>query len=223
MPNNKVEKIINLSNVFSNLEDKDYVIVKLPDIFPDYRIGSDIDIFCYNIKDVSQTILSNVRHLVSKDITIDIEDKATQIYIDIMINNKIHFRFDIYNALPIYKNISVKESFFTSILEGSESITIKGVNIKVPSEVDEGILRYIEYHEWYALRPDKIKHIEYIKDKLKIDIDKVLDKLHFYTSIPVNYPANSSQEKNSKHFLKDTKFYFNIRRFVKKIKTKQRS
>ena len=63
----------------------------------------------------------------------------------------------------------------------------KNLNIAVPSSIDEALLRYIEYQERYSKRPDKIKHIQFIQDKIasnKIDLNKMFDKLHYYTSIP---------------------------------------
>jgi hypothetical protein len=62
-----------------------------------------------------------------------------------------------------------------------------GCKVKVPSAIDENILRYIEYQEWYGQRPDKIKHIEYLEEKIKsseININNLLDKLHYYTELP---------------------------------------
>ena len=186
----KIEKILDLKEIFKKLEIKSYAIIKLPENFPNYDIGSDLDIFCYDVQDISKTILTNVQKYISKDINIEITDKTTQVYIDVIKDNKIHFRFDLYGALPIYKNIAIKEAFFSSIIENAKDKKIDEVTIKIPCDIDENILRYIEYQEWYAERPDKIKHIEYIEKQIElknIDLDQIFTKLHYYIRLPNNY------------------------------------
>jgi hypothetical protein len=84
---------VDLKPLFEKLETKSYSVIKLPSEFPDYKIGSDLDIFCYDVED----------------------------------------------------------------------------------------------QEWYGQRPDKIKHIEYLEEKIKsseININNLLDKLHYYTELP---------------------------------------
>ncbi len=183
----ELKHFLDLSKIFRKLEDENYCIVKLPKSFPLYEIGSDLDIFCYDIKSFSKIILSNLQELDVSKTKIKINTAETHVYIDIIRNKKIHFRFDLYGALPSYKNINIKNAFFGSVIEHSKRIKIDGLNIAVPSNIDEAILRYIEYQEWYSQRPDKIKHIDYIKNKMQsndIDLKKMFDRLHYYTSIP---------------------------------------
>ncbi|ETX12584.1 hypothetical protein MUS1_03085 [Marinomonas ushuaiensis DSM 15871] len=123
--------------------------------------------------------------------TIAIIDNPTKTHVDFMVNNEIHFRFDLYKQLPIYRNISLKPAFFSSVIESASVISVTEDNrvasIKVPSKTDDLILRYVEYHEYYAARPDKIKHVEYIQQKIvgnEIEQVKMLDKLHYYTAFP---------------------------------------
>lgn len=174
---------IDLKQLFKKLEDKQYCVIKLPNDFPEYKIGSDIDMFCYDIEDISRIIIG----YLAKDLTIKVTNNTTQIYIDIMDKDKIHFRFDLYGSLPTYENILIKEAFFSSVIENSQILEQNFCIVKVPSQIDESILRYIEYQEWYRQRPDKIKHIEYLEEKIKsseININNLLDKLHYYTELP---------------------------------------
>ena len=178
---------IGLKPLFEKLETKSYSIIKLPTEFPDYKIGSDLDIFCYDVEGISRVVLAYLQEIISKDLSVKIINRRTQIYIDVMDEDKIHFRFDLYGTLPTYKNILIKEAFFSSVIENSQMIKQNGCKVKVPSQIDESILRYIEYQEWYEQRPDKIKHIKYLEEKIKnseIDINRLLDKLHYYTKLP---------------------------------------
>jgi len=178
---------INLKPLFEKLETKLYSVIKLPSEFPGYKIGSDLDIFCYDIENISREILGYLQQIISKELSVNITNRGIQIYIDVMDKNIIHFRFDLYGILPTYKNILIKDAFFSSVIENSQTIEQNGCKVKVPSQIDESVLRYIEYQEWYGQRPDKIKHIEYLEEKIKnseIDINKLLDKLHYYTKLP---------------------------------------
>ena len=78
------------------------------------------------------------------------------------------------------------------------------MKIKSPSVDCDFILRYVEYHEFYSQRPDKIKHIDYIKNKIFIDKEvyvRALDKLHYFTAFPKpEYRAKSLRDKLSEKF-----------------------
>lgn len=214
----KIDKILDLSKIFRKLEDKSYCIIKLPDIFPSYSIGSDLDIFCYDIQEVSQIIVSSIQEYITKNVTVELIDNKTHIYIDVIQNDKIHFRFDLYGALPLYNNVSIKDAFFSSVVENTKIVSLDDLNIKVPSDIDEAILRYIEYHEWYVKRPDKIKHIQYLEDKIEkneISINKMFDKLHYYISIPRPLEDRAVSSSESVRYIQY--LYGNIQKIIKYI------
>lgn len=176
---------INLKLIFEQLEDKQYCIIKLSNDFPRYTLGSDIDIFCYDIEDIARIIL---RCLQDQKLDAKIIKMGQQLYIDIMEGSNINFRFDLYGSLPSYKNVMIKEGFFPSVVENTIEVDGGGCLVKVPNEVNECILRYIEYHEFFAQRPDKIKHIDYLLKKTEssdVDLNIVLDKLHYYIQLPI--------------------------------------
>jgi hypothetical protein len=205
---------LNLESFFRMVEGQAYVVIKPSDILPDYRPGSDIDIFCYNTDMMAQFITNFLSHYVGAHSEIKVVDNSTKMHIDYIIDNDINFRFDLYKCLPCYKNISIKSGFFSSVVEGAIEATFNSdVNseefiIKIPSKLDDFILRYIEYHEYYAQRPDKIKHIDYINDKIpKGTVVLALDKLHFYTSFPEPiYIENTPLIK----FKKKITYYFGL-------------
>ena len=177
-----MSKQIDLKKVFSSLKDEQYVIIKKSLYFPEYHKGDDIDIFAYSIDKVSEKILFILKSLIWDGINIKIKRKEDNgIYIDVFDNGELEIRFDLYQKLPKYKNLLIKDALFSSIIENA---IIKN-DFKFPNEIDEMILRYIEYQEWYAKRPDKIKHIEYVKEYLNNDNKKYFfDKLHYYTALP---------------------------------------
>ena len=208
---------IGLKPLFEKLETKSYSIIKLPTEFPDYKIGSDLDIFCYDVEGISRVVLAYLQEIISKDLSVKIINRRTQIYIDVMDEDKIHFRFDLYGTLPTYKNILIKEAFFSSVIENSQTIEQNGCKVKVPSQIDESILRYIEYQEWYEQRPDKIKHIKYLEEKIKnseIDINRLLDKLHYYTELP---QVEENRQVSSSGIVRYFSYFLNLAKKVLKV------
>jgi len=186
---------INFQNLFKLLNDKDYVVVKLDPNFPDYKPGQDIDIYCRNIEETSRVIISFLTSFINNNCSINIKKRKNQIYVDLMNNKKIHFRFDLYDDIPQFSAINIKSSFFDVMIESAQEKKIKDFFIKVPNELDETILRYIEYIEYISMRPDKIKHIHYIKSRLEsLNIDKEIffSRFNHFT----NFPQKSFEQKN---------------------------
>jgi len=183
-------RIIDLKDVFERVNNNKYTVIKLSKDFPNYNVGDDIDIFCYDIQSFSRDVLSVLQRYISENVNVTLIDNKKQIYIDITQSDVLQFRFDLYGAIPLYRKIIIKNALFSSIIENSEVKVVKGIKVKTPSDLDEAILRYIEYQEWYSERPDKIKHIDYIQkeiDNKNISRDDLFQKIHYYTSIPVNY------------------------------------
>lgn len=194
---------VNLVSFFNGIKGEQYVVIKPSDQLPSYTSGSDIDIFCYNPSRMIEAITSFLSKYVDHSSNIRIVDSEDKSHVDFIVDSKINLRFDIYKQLPTYKNIVLKYSYFSSVIESAK--TKEYLNdfgqtfIKVPSNTDDFILRYVEYHEYYAQRPDKIKHIEYIENCMS-DLDKkmALNKLHFYTAFPkVDYKEKTRKEKLS--------------------------
>lgn len=183
---------INLSEIFNAIKNEEYCVIKLPTNFPECNIGSDLDFFCLNLENFSSIILSKLQKLINDDLTIKVTKNELHIYIDLITNNSIYFRFDLYGSLPIYKKVQIKEAYFSSVIENSiyQYFIESKINIKVPSDIDEAILRYIEFNEWYSERPDKIKHINFIINKInnnEIEVSRMLNKLHYYIFVPLNF------------------------------------
>lgn len=179
--------MIDLSYFFKQIEDESYAIVKLSAEFPKYIAGSDIDIFCFSAERITKKILSAGNKYCHEGYEITVVDNDEKIYVDFLLNNKIDFRFDLYKKLPHFEHLHIKPALFESIIENrvSKGINENEMKIYIPQEIDELIIRYIEYHEWYEKRPDKIKHIDYIIEATNFDENikaQFLNKLHYYTA-----------------------------------------
>jgi hypothetical protein len=220
---------INLTEIFKSLENKYYTIIKLPEIFPLYKTGSDLDIFCFDVDDFAKNILAILQKNIDDNLHIETNRMDGQMYIDLIEHDKIHFRFDLYDKLPKYNNVNIKKGFFSSVIESSIVKELYDIKVKIPSKVDEVILRYIEYHEWFVQRPDKIKHIHYIEDQIRnngVEVNNFFDKLHFYIDLPKLSENRKVSKFESLRYLKYLfslfkKVFFMVknRGFISTIKT----
>jgi len=198
---------LELLDFFNMIQFESYVVIKPSELLPDYKEGSDIDIFCYHPEKILNHISIFLSSYVDLKSSISIFETQKKIHVDFMHDKKINFRFDIYKSLPEYRNVCLKQSFFSSVIESAEVKAFSdGCNIKIPAVIDDLILRYVEYQEYYSMRPDKIKHIEYIEKKMvgNNNLENMLDKLHYYTSFPeVEYKTKTLNDR-----LRDRKKYY---------------
>ncbi len=206
--------MINILNIFSKIENCKYCIVKLSDTFPSYRKGDDIDIFCYSVDDIVSSLLIIGNNYINSGYNIKIKSiiKKEHVHVDFIIYNEIDIRFDIYGTLPEYNKIMIKPALFESIIENSIQVAYTTeygpVIVKIPSVIDDMLIRYFEFVQWYDVRPDKIKHLSYIVDSLsESNRRQFFEKLHHYTKLPNTY----YQEKNKISIL------CSLSNFIKKI------
>ncbi len=186
--------MLNLIPFFESIDSEYYCVIKLSEGFPAYSPGDDIDIFCYEPDSITRKVLEWANQYIKKGLEIKVISQAeyNHFTIDFMDGREIHLRFDIYGQLPLYKKVLIKPALFENIIEHSRPVYKKYDNVSfrvnIPDLIDDMLLRYIEFIEWYNIRPDKIKHLDYIMDKIN-DEKKIrfLNKLHHYTAIP-EYP-----------------------------------
>lgn len=206
---------LDLNIFFSELDSQKYVIIKLTD-FPDYYSGNDIDIFCCDIDEIARKIIYLGKQYLDKGFEIVVKNvNPSHKFIDFIFADKIEFRFDLYGELPVYEKVCIQKNYFTNIIENRVPVATDfksgQYNIYVPSQIDELILRYIEYIEWYEIRPDKIKHLDYIIDVINNDSEKMifLDKLHQFTGSPT--PSYRNEERVCNKF----KIIFRLKKIIK--------
>jgi hypothetical protein len=189
----KTAPALNLKDFFQQISNTPYVIVRgLPDGILDYRQGSDIDIFCYDKDFLGQELLKFSNDYVRDGFHLEVDNvNYDHTHVDFVRDGKLELRFDLYGELPKYKKSNVNNCLFFSIIENAQTVEASfrndTVSIQIPSEIDDLLLRYLEYIEYYEQRPDKVKHLDYILQKVENLPDRrigFLDKLHCYTDLP---------------------------------------
>lgn len=210
---------LNILEFFIEFQDDIYCVIKPDEKLPLYAKGSDVDIFCYDSQKLIKKIFNVGNKYIEHGLEIHVSNFGSQYYVDFfnVDDNSIEFRFDIYIKLPNYSNVLIKPSFFEVVLENRVTKKIYDeCYIFIPNNIDNCILRYIEYQEWYGVRPDKIKHIDYILNFCnEQDRNIFLQKLHYYTEIPKAYSEYPKKFDWRKQF--NIKLFFIFKNKLKKL------
>ncbi len=195
---NKLELI----EFIDEINDCEYTVAKIWEEFPNYYPRNDIDIFCADINKVAKKILKVGNKYLDQDFKIEIsEENIYHKQIDFMLDEQIDFRFDLLGAFPEYKNVTIKKSYFYSLIDKRKEKIIThneiGHKIFVPDSIDEMIVRYLDYLEYFAKRNDKIKHLDFVRKKIgESDIlESFLDRFYKHISFPIHKEKYSSYTK----------------------------
>lgn len=205
---------------FESIKRLPYCVIKLDPYFPSYKKGQDIDILCRDIHEMSSYVLSFLSSYIKNQDSIEVNKLKKSIHIDLICDDTIHFRFDLIQELYGYKSLSLKKSFTDVVIESSMEKNVKDFIIRVPNQVDDSILRYIEYIEYISERPDKIKHVHHILSRLKnnsINENLFYDRFHHFVSIPLK-PMNQNTINSNlyRNFIYISERISNAFRIIKK-------
>lgn len=227
-----IERRIDLAAFFRRVEADPYVVVRgEPDSLVDYAPGSDIDIFCYDKEAFGRQLLAFANSYVEKagcEVRVRDVGSTRHTHVDLLWDENLELRFDLYGELPEYRRSAINSALFLSVIENARSREVKlegaPLSIRVPSLVDDLLLRYIEYIEYYEQRPDKLRHLDHILaavDRAPEARIGFLDKLHRYTSLPTStpyVPPGGSTNPTLRDFLRPY-----LRRWKRRAKALSRS
>ena len=165
---------ISLDQVFDGISSFSYVVMKtLPDAEP--VKGSDIDILCEDQIALGRVLIRNCRPLIDLGYTIRVRQLAeqNQTHIDLMCDEQIMLRLDLHQDLSGYPGLSVRETFAGSLLSRREWAEVEtgsgSLRLAVPEKTDNLVLRYLEYHAFFAARPDKVKHADAVAEQIALN------------------------------------------------------
>lgn len=166
------------------LRNEEYVIFKRSKILPEYESYSDIDLIVRNLVPVSEalTAFSETRQDVFRTVT---ERTAGHFHLDIYnppSATRLDFRFDVLSTEDVFPLYDIDEDYWSQLFGRREVVNIAGHSIYVPANIDECALRFLEYVTYAAKRPDKKKHLRYIKKRGSWDF---LDILRTQTKCPM--------------------------------------
>lgn len=207
--------LLDLNVFFSKLVSLEYAVVKFSSDFPNYYSGSDIDLFCGDIDAVARVILSAGASSVHTGRYFKVTRHQYQCYVDYYNGDQIDFRFDLYGALPHYTRLCLKPWLIYSVLDLRVGRTIDNKNNRyvlfTACEQHELLLRYVEYIEWFDRREDKIKHLQFVLERIDDDERrrKFIELLHRYIEVPAARGSHNAEENGRfGRISKLLKFYY---------------
>lgn len=171
---NAVLQTIDLHRIFDQTQTHDFAVMKsLPSGSPEH--GSDIDLLCLDKIALGKQFLRNCRSLIEDGYAIRLRElpETNQAHIDILREGEIALRLDLHEGLGAYQRVTVKKTFTQRLLARREVAAVDCpaglLQLPVPDAIDNLVLRYLEFHEWFDRRPDKIKHAEHIAEQFASD------------------------------------------------------
>lgn len=138
---------IDIMNILSALDIKDYVVIRKNDRFPNYFINDDVDILCREMKNVWSDLFHKLKELKYDVRTPSSKQKIH--HIDIYMRGVLQFRFDLVD----YCAVGEDKEFVAMIIRRQRLEE----RIPIPSLIDDLALRYVEYLK----RPHKKWHKQY--------------------------------------------------------------
>jgi len=215
---------INISNIFNEIKDLNYILIKKSEHFPNYYTGSDLDIICDDKKTLIRKILTIGNFYITKylfEIRVASNENTKHTKVDFYFGNTLELRFDVHEGLPKFKNVKIRDDYANSLLENKQRLKLgkedKTFVINIPSKIDDLIFRYIEYFEWFERRPDKLKHLDYVERFLNDENERKIffNRLHTYMDLVGKDDISAPTQKFSKEGLSKTNFKTKIKRELK--------
>ena len=169
-----------------------WCVVKLPDTFPMVRAGGDVDVFCRSIAEFCDYIMPYALNLAEETgCRLMLQDVMPgRCHVDFIDGGAIDVRLDLCDAVPVWSRVRLKASFFDNVICSAVKKEMRGRdgeigNIFIPTVIDEAIIRYVEYSEYYWNGIDKMHHLQWIEDSVPVEMrNKLFEKLHMYTEMP---------------------------------------
>jgi hypothetical protein len=141
----------------------EYVLLKKWPEFPSFALGSDVDLLVIDRFTASEKIQKYLLEILDgNESFLRVTEGRYHIHLDLIRENKLWIRLDLFDGLDFYTQFSVQSALKTKLFLERERIDVDGQAIYIPSPEHELLIRYYEYLEWFERRPDKIKHLDFI-------------------------------------------------------------
>ncbi|HOS64370.1 MAG TPA: hypothetical protein PK251_06375 [Candidatus Latescibacteria bacterium] len=141
----------------------DYVLIKMdPEGFPIYSKGDDIDLIVFDPDEALRRVCAFFDSEVGESGELRVTNADGHIHADFFLMDLLEIRIDLIHDFTFFQKLNVRPVFVTKIFKDRQKRLVEGGGVWVPSAEDDLTLRYFEYLEWFAIRPDKIKHLEYL-------------------------------------------------------------
>jgi len=153
-----------IAEIYEAIHDIPYVIMRVPKDWPNYKVGSDVDILTCDRDEIVEALRVFAEN--NSLIAVHSYGSSLNVHFDFMNLSGIELRFDLYKSMsypwekPVIEILhSPKSHFISACIDGKEA---QRVEAQVPSKEDEAILRLLEYQA----HPEKKQHLKWLKENL---------------------------------------------------------
>lgn len=130
-----------------------YCVIRMPEAFPDYTVGSDLDVLVDDMDDAVGHTMDFLADYVGQFQFSRAWSTTGHLHLDALVGRVIHFRFDFIDTLQVY-SFDVDDALKDLVLANR----VWDGRAWVPSLEHELALRYMEYREHRV----KTRHRDYI-------------------------------------------------------------
>jgi len=182
--------LFDATSYLSNLVQGRDAVVKSRPTLPLTDEGSDIDIYTLDSESLISSLLETARRSNVDCVKVESLD-ANHFPVDIMDKGRLLCKFDLYSDFPTYKRFSVSPGLFSEIVsDGSIKESFEeNHNFPTPRKLHEGLIRYLEYCEYFSIGPDKLHHYEWILSHLT---DEERGEMFLMAHRFINFPIEIS-------------------------------
>ena len=149
---------------FESIKNIRFVLIRKSSFFPYIKQGSDLDILTSNLELFENEISKFINKY--KKVNLKIIHKSSNHYqFDIFLGKIFFFKIDLISPKYCLNDLNNSEIFLEQILNRKKIFTfrylLKSYKIFIPSNLDEIILRYLEFQNY----PHKVHHKDYINSQ----------------------------------------------------------
>ena len=151
---------IDLLDLLAAIED--YVLLKKSHEFPRYLPGDDVDLLVMDRERALRAIRSYYETVQNENAELRVSDTPSHCHVDFVFAGELDIRIDLLEDFAFFTSLEVKPSFVIKVFRDSQLWQSDGGRCQIPAPEDDLTIRYLEYLEYFAQRPDKVKHLDYI-------------------------------------------------------------
>ena len=182
-------KQVIISHFFEGIKDQEYVLLKYTDIAGIIQDSHDIDLLAISPDDLVNSALNKLSPLLLQHgYGAKVKSYAGHVHLDIIKDSKLIIRFDVLTSFAIFYRLNIKPSFDTWLIAKSINVPFLDSVCKVLPEIENCLVKYFEYCEYYALYDTKKIHYEYVMDSIKDDpasLNRFFSLARHFTSPPL--------------------------------------
>lgn len=175
-----------------------YALLRGAEELENVRFGQDLDILVADVEAALESFRAYYELSLAEDYDLAAEWFGDRVHLDLMVRGEIALRLDLIEGFSSFSRLSIRPSFKIDLMVRRTVVQVCGQPVFAPALRDELTMRYFEFMEYFDTRPDKVKHLDYIVDKLEeVSGERFFDAVHRYVGFPAVRWSGTLREEPS--------------------------